>query len=349
MKVLYLFNRVRRGLHEEIVRKRDHDGHFFGMYRLARYGIQAEYIELEQFVPAWLARYLRTRLLNIHYVHLPFFFTMRRYDFVFTSTAFGSLLVKALLRLKRPRWIVLDYGLRGMIARGVTLKQRALRYMLGRTDGIITLSPGEAKAMKEVFPELADRIRFLYLGVDTAFFTPDPARLEEDFILSPGRDPGRDLRTLALATAGLVNDVRVTSRWWNPDALGAKGTHVKRYTLSPLELREQYQRAKLIVLPLNMTGGLNDAMGCSTLVESLSMGKAIIATRTETVEAYLTHGENGWLVPPGDEEALREAIELLWNDTALRRRLGRSAREFAVTHCAADTFARNLAEYLRSF
>ncbi|MEK7650708.1 MAG: glycosyltransferase family 4 protein [Patescibacteria group bacterium] len=347
MKILYLFNRVRVGLEDKIVQKRDHDGHFFGLFRLASHGVKAEYLEIEQFVPVWFARFLRTRVLNVHYIHLPLFLKMRKYDFVFTSTALGSLFVKAFLGLKRPRWVIFDYGLKGMMGTGVRLKQRALKFMVGRSDGIITISPGEARDMRDMFPKLADKIEFLHLGVDTRFFTPDFELKEEEFALSPGRDPGRDLRTLAGATHGLVPEIKITAREWDPNKFGAAGRHIKRYDFSPVELREQYKRARLVILPLNMQGGLNDAMGCSTLVESLAMGKAIIATRTETVSAYITHGENGWLVPEGSEGALREAVNLLWNDEALRRRLGRAAREFAEEFCSADIFAHDLANYFK--
>lgn len=346
MKILYLFNRVRVGLEEKIAHGADHDGHFFGMFRLAKYGIQGEYLEIEQYLPIRLARFLRTHVLNIHYIHLPLFLKMMKYDIVFTSTAFGSLFVKAILGLKRPKWIVFDYGIKGMLGQGITLKQRALKFMIGRCDGMVTLSPGEQRAMCETFPELADNITFFHLGVDTTFFTPDFENKEEEFILSPGRDPGRDLRTLALATADIVPEVKITTSRWNPDAFQA-AKHLKHYNFSPVELREQYRRAKLIVLPLNTKGGLNDSMGCSTLVESLAMGKAIIATRTETVEAYITHGENGWLVPEGDADALRKAVALLLGDQALRRRLGQAARKFAVDYCDADIFARDLADYFK--
>lgn len=336
-------------MREQINSRQDHDGHFFGMFRLAKYGIRAEYLEIEQFVPPWLARFIRARLLSVHYVHLPLFLKIRNYDLVFSSTALGSLFLKSVFRLKRPNWIVFDYGIKGMIGRCTTLKQKALRFMIGHSDGIITISPGEAVAMRAMFPGLSDRIKFLYLGVDTEWFKPQENNLikEEEFAISPGRDPGRDWRVLAESTCGLIPELKITARRWDPDKFGVMGRHVRCYNFSPLQLREQYRRAKLVIVPLNTRGGLNDAMGCSTLVEALAMGKAIIATNTETMAAYIKHGENGWLVPEGDVDALREAVSLLWHDEALRHRLGRAAREFAEKFCSADFFAQQLAGYFR--
>ena len=357
MKILYLFNRVRTGLEEKISSGNDHDGHFFGMFRLKQQGIEAEYLELEQFFSAGTARFIRRHILNIHYVHLLLFLKMRKYDVVFSSTAFGSLFVKAVLSLKRPKWVEFDYGIKSMIGSGQTLKQKILKFMVGRADGIITISPGEKNAMIAFFPHLDGCIEYIPLGVDTAFFTPDFSAenaSEENFILSPGRDPGRDVRILAEATKGLavVSDglaceVKITAREGNIKKLGTLPEHVKRYDFSPLELRDEYRRAKLVIIPLTTKGGLNDAMGCSTLVEAMAMGKAVIATATETMSAYITHGENGWLVPEGDAGALRLAIEKLLGDRELRLRLGRSAREFAVTECSADIFAGRLGIYFK--
>lgn len=348
MKILYLFNRVRVGLEEKIIRGEEHDGHFFGMFRLRKFGLEAEYLEIEQFLPLAWAQFIRTKIFNVHYVHLPLFFQMRRYDFVFTSTALGTLFLKTFFNLKKPKWVVFDYGIRGMIGNGKTIKQKALKFMINKSDGIITISPGERDVMKEMFPKLAGKIIFLPLGVDTNFFKPgDQNKTQEDFIFSPGRDPGRDLKTLATATQNIIPEVKVTTRASRLAKLGKLADHVKCYDFSTLELRRQYQLAKLFILPLDDTGGLNDAMGCSTLVEAMAMGKAIIATETETVSAYITHGENGWLVPARDPAALRAAITKLLADDALRERLGRAARESAVKNCSADIFAQNLANYFK--
>jgi D-inositol-3-phosphate glycosyltransferase len=47
-------------------------------------------------------------------------------------------------------------------------------------------------------------------------------------------------------------------------------------------------------------------------------------------------GETGILVPPGDVDALREALERLLADEGLRRRLGDAARERVRTHFSWD-------------
>jgi glycosyltransferase involved in cell wall biosynthesis len=348
MKVLYLFNRVRYGAEGKIGSGEDQDGHFFGMYRLRNHGIDAEYVELEQYIPERMAGWLREHVLNIYFAHLPLFPKMLSYDVVFTSTAFISQLANALWPFSKPKWVMFDFGLDGMLGGGTMFKQKLLRYMIRRSAGIITISKKEESRMKNMFPKIAQNIVFLPLGVDTAYFKPDASVPEEHFIFSPGRDPGRDFKTLAAATAASKMPVKITARPWNIKSLQPLPSNFSHHDFAPKELVEEYKKAELFVLPLKLDGGVNNAMGCSTLVEAMAMGKAIIATRTETTESYIEHGVNGILVPEKDEAALRSAIDDLVASPSKRAELGKRAREWAGAHCDADIFASSLAGYFKS-
>jgi len=52
------------------------------------------------------------------------------------------------------------------------------------------------------------------------------------------------------------------------------------------------------------------------------------------VWGLLRHGENAWLVPPGNAEALAEAIRTLRRDATLRARLAGEAQAAFRRHCA---------------
>lgn len=62
-----------------------------------------------------------------------------------------------------------------------------------------------------------------------------------------------------------------------------------------------------------------------TVVESLAVGTPVIATDVGGVSEVVRDGENGLLVPPGDEEALATAVRRLVGDTALREALAARA------------------------
>ncbi len=345
MKVLYLFNRVRMGLVDKVKSGESHDNHFYGMLRLPKYGVQAEYIEIEQYFPLALCRFLRNHILNIYYVHIPLFFKLLAYDFVFTSTAFGSQLIHTLYPFKKPKWVMFDFSITGLLGKETTRRQKIFRYLVTHAAGIVTISKNEEERLHLRFPEMKDRIKFIPLGTDTDFFKPKDV-LEEHTIFTVGFDPGRDYTTFIEATKDSSAQVVIATRPSKVEGYELpKNFTAKEFT--PQGIVEGYSKSKVFVLPLNIKGGINDAMGCSTLVEAMAMAKAIVATRTPTMESYITSGVNGVLVPAEDPHAMKEAIESLLNDDEKRKLMGKAARQFVIEHCTADGVAKNLADFFK--
>ena len=63
------------------------------------------------------------------------------------------------------------------------------------------------------------------------------------------------------------------------------------------------------------------------VVEAMARGLPVIASNLGGPAEILTHGVDGLLVEPGNEQELAAAIRLLLNDPAKRAHLGRSARD----------------------
>jgi glycosyltransferase involved in cell wall biosynthesis len=66
------------------------------------------------------------------------------------------------------------------------------------------------------------------------------------------------------------------------------------------------------------------------LFEYMAMGRPVIASDLEQIGEVLDHGRTGWLVPPGDVEALAAGLDRLIEDPALRGALGAQARQEVV-------------------
>jgi glycosyltransferase involved in cell wall biosynthesis len=62
------------------------------------------------------------------------------------------------------------------------------------------------------------------------------------------------------------------------------------------------------------------------LFEYLATGRAVIASELGQIGEIIEHGRNGWLVPPGDVDALVRALVHLAYEPRLRTALGRAAR-----------------------
>ena len=67
---------------------------------------------------------------------------------------------------------------------------------------------------------------------------------------------------------------------------------------------------------------------CSArVIDYMAMGKAVLTTAVGQNFDYIVDGESGLLVPPGDETRFARELVKLLQDTELRARLGRSARQ----------------------
>lgn len=83
---------------------------------------------------------------------------------------------------------------------------------------------------------------------------------------------------------------------------------------------------------LPQRAGAADLVMPSKLTGMLASGRPIVATAHQDTQIAEVVKECGIVVPPGDLMAFMEAIKKLSKDTALLRKLGKRAREYAVIH-----------------
>ena len=89
-----------------------------------------------------------------------------------------------------------------------------------------------------------------------------------------------------------------------------------------------------------------EALGIANL-EYMMAGKAHICTNNGAQPEYVVNGENGLLVPPGDVDALADAINLLINDSAARSRMGTKAQHDFNTNLDYPGFYKKMTDLYR--
>jgi glycosyltransferase involved in cell wall biosynthesis len=189
-------------------------------------------------------------------------------------------------------------------------------------------------------------LRFVPYFADTRFWTPQPVA-EEALVVSAGREH-RDYSTLTAACARLPARVFVAAgSLFSPGARYAPALawpdNASTGSADHLELRAWYARASVVAVPLVP----NDFQaGVTTLLEAMSMGKAVVVTATEGQRDIVQDGVTGLTVPPGDVVALREAIAQLLADPSERARLGANARELVTRRFSLDVYVDELARHL---
>lgn len=102
------------------------------------------------------------------------------------------------------------------------------------------------------------------------------------------------------------------------------------------------QAADLFVLP-SATEGLSNS-----LLEALSTGLPVLATSVGGTPDVITHGENGYLIPPDDLSALKTGLTVLLGDPDLRAQLGTQGRRRIQKDFSLNSVAGRLATLYRS-
>lgn len=99
-------------------------------------------------------------------------------------------------------------------------------------------------------------------------------------------------------------------------------------------LFEEYERCELLVL------SSSQETAPMVIQQAMAAGKPVVATRVGGVPYLVHHEHTGLLVEYGDVDGLAEAISHVLSDGALRRSMGRTAREEAVRRFRAADISR---------
>jgi starch synthase len=96
------------------------------------------------------------------------------------------------------------------------------------------------------------------------------------------------------------------------------------------ELVELYQQASVVAVPSVWDNSPN------VIYEAMACGTPVVASRVGGIPELVDDGVTGLLVPPGDADALADAIVALLGDPARRAQMGEHARERAVEEYSVD-------------
>lgn len=224
-----------------------------------------------------------------------------------------------LCRANTAKLVILAFSYKGFATNFVWLSRLAMRAV----SHITVLSPGEINHYSQLLHVPLEKISYIPLGWDDLF----PASAitgagSDNFVFASGCSC-RDYKTFFDAVKGLGGRFVVNAREFNVRGLQCPPNVVINEFMPPPEFFRLLGEARFVVLPLQNTP---HAAGEGHIVQAMSAGKAIVATRTASTASYIEDGRTGLLVNPYDPPMMRSAIEYLLANPDVAQVMGQQAR-----------------------
>jgi L-malate glycosyltransferase len=266
------------------------------------------------------------------------------------STYFGVLMARALGIRRVVR-------VRNNLGHWLTPTHRVLGRVIGRlTHATITNSDAGRDALRAAEKTDAANIAVLENGIDLARFESMPLPRRSGTVTIGAMANLRPVKGLGVAIRAVG---RLLSENNGRTRLLIAGEGEQRFELETLianneigddvRLLGRIRNVTAFITGLDIAVVPSHAEGMSnSLLEFMAAGRPIVATAVGGNSQLIGNNERGLLVPPGDPQAMAEAIMRLINDESLAANLGAAAREYVCRKFSREKMSKRFEEfYLR--
>ena len=232
-----------------------------------------------------------------------------------------------------PLLVTLHTTLQSILPMGALRQDGLFRKTLRMANWVACVSAAVLAGARQLAPEISPYSSVINNGLEVINPTPKLARVDRPQLLCLGRlirDKGFDL---AIAAFAAISDrfpqLRLMIAGDGPARLSlekqAAALGIARSVdfvgwVPPEKVAELINLATIVVMPSHREGLPTVAL------EAALMARPVIGTRVGGCPEVVLHQRTGWLVPPGDEKALAEALLLLLGDPHSATALGDAAR-----------------------
>lgn len=222
-------------------------------------------------------------------------------------------------------------------------KQRVNRTLFQQAAKIVAWSSWVRASLIEDYGVAPERVEVLAPGVDLGLWRPalrqanGPLRVlfvGGDFARKGGEDLLAAFRSLPAGSAELILVTRT------PMVQGEGIFVFPNMQPNSAELVALCQSCDVFVLPSHA-----EAFGIAA-VEASALALPVIAAAVGGLSDIVVDGETGFLIQPGDRQALAEHLRRLADDSSLRHRLGQAARQRAEARFDARANAHRIGTIL---
>jgi glycosyltransferase involved in cell wall biosynthesis len=270
-----------------------------------------------------------------------------RYDLVICWDGVVGLFIgffKLIFFLNRPKLFVITLIFKPRKSKIVTsIRFWVFKACVKKMDGIICHSRDEANYYLNLFHLDQEKIKFIPYGIELPQINFQKNG-EEAYIVAAGRS-NRDYELLKTAMHGVKTKLKIyCGRDHKVLTQSRNKSNLELCIDRPLEeFLEGLYNALFVIAPLRLP---EISSGQLVLLQSMALGKAVIATDCWGTRDYIKPMENGILVPPGDASGLREKILFLLNNPGEIERIGKNASRNVQQYFNIRSFSSAIGDYV---
>ncbi len=247
-------------------------------------------------------------------------------------------------------------------AHDIFLNKTLLKEKIQAALFVVTISEYNRKYLSNVLPDIdIQRIYVVHCGVDTSQFRPAEKREDKRIILSVGGLVDfkgfpyliEACRILAQRKIDyqcrIIGDGKMCKVLEAQIAQAGLQKRVRLLGAMPIErVREQHSEATVYVQPsIRIATGLQDGIPVA-LMEAMASGLPVVATHVSGIPELVQDHETGLLVHAADAVAIADAVQQLFDDSALRNRLSSMGRRKVEAEFDLRTTAQEFAALLKA-
>lgn len=202
---------------------------------------------------------------------------------------------------------------------------------VAEAEKVICVSRVTKKSLRETYRKKDISFEVVHNGLDPNTLMLDHEIKKEDYVLFTGLFYARKGIGDILKVAKSLNDINFVLVGTGPlfnkyqsmaNRLGLDNV-LMTGKISRSELLKRYSEAKIFFFPTYYDD-------CPmSILECMFLGLPILSTNVGGIPELITHEIEGILVPPGDVDAMVMGIQRLMDDTGLREKLAKAAKERA--------------------
>lgn len=270
---------------------------------------------------------------------------IRNADIIHALDGYPYGAIGALAKESRHRLVITLQGSYALTAFSYPLERRLFRYGLSQAGAVTAISRFTRERFSYFVPDIDPVV--IGHGTPSLFLSAprstNPPLVASPYLLSVGAVKPQKGYSISLEAFARVRKRFTDLHYVIVGHLGDRHLQDVRARIRELTIERQvhfferltdaelislYDHAELFILTPRTIGSVVEGFGL-VYREAGARGLTVVGSRDCGAEDAIIDGKTGILVPQGDAEAVRNAIETLLADPVMRRRMGEEGRKLA--------------------